>query len=37
MSVKDAVLTRIGQLIQLPDRKDITLCEAVTAFVYGKA
>ena len=23
--------------IKLPDRKEITLCEAVTAFVYGKA
>ena len=23
--------------IKLPDRKEITLCEAVTAFVFGKA
>ena len=23
--------------LKLPDRKEITLCEAVTAFVYGKA
>ena len=26
-----------SQLIELPDRKEITLCEAVTAFVYGRA
>jgi hypothetical protein len=26
-----------SRLIELPDRKEITLCEAVTAFVYGKA
>ena len=26
-----------SQLIELPDRKVITLCEAVTAFIYGKA
>jgi hypothetical protein len=26
-----------SQQIKLPDRKEITLCEAVTAFVYGKA
>jgi len=26
-----------SQLIALPDRKEITLCEAVTAFAYGKA
>ena len=25
------------QAIELPDRQEITLCEAVTAFVYGKA
>jgi hypothetical protein len=37
MSVIDAELTQIDQLIELPDRKEITLCEAVTAFVYGKA
>ena len=23
--------------LKLPDRKEISLCEAVTAFVYGKA
>ena len=26
-----------NQPIELPDRKEITLCEAVTAFAYGKA
>jgi hypothetical protein len=26
-----------NQPIELPDRKEITLCEAVTAFVYGRA
>jgi hypothetical protein len=26
-----------SQQLKLPDRKEITLCEAVTAFVYGKA
>jgi hypothetical protein len=26
-----------SQQIKLPDRKEITLCEAVTAVVYGKA
>ena len=26
-----------NQQIKLPDRKEITLCEAVTAFVFGKA
>jgi hypothetical protein len=26
-----------SQQIKLPDRKEITLCEAVTAYVYGKA
>ena len=26
-----------SQLIELPDRKEITLCEAVTAFAYGRA
>src|ERR1035437_4708981 len=26
-----------SQQIKLPDHKEITLCEAVTAFVYGKA
>jgi hypothetical protein len=26
-----------SQQIKLPDRREITLCEAVTAFVYGKA
>jgi hypothetical protein len=26
-----------NRLIELPDRKEITLCEAVTAFIYGKA
>jgi hypothetical protein len=26
-----------GRLIELPDRKELTLCEAVTAFIYGKA
>ena len=26
-----------SQQIKLPDRKEITLCEAVTAFVFGKA
>jgi hypothetical protein len=26
-----------SQQIKLPDRKEITLCEAVTAFVYGEA
>jgi hypothetical protein len=26
-----------SRLIELPDRKEITLCEAVTAFLYGKA
>jgi hypothetical protein len=26
-----------SQLIELPDREVITLCEAITAFVYGKA
>ncbi len=30
-------MTSSVQLIKLPDRKEITLCEAVTAFVYGKA
>lgn len=37
MSVKDADLTQRDQQIELPDRKEITLCEAVTAYVYGKA
>jgi hypothetical protein len=37
MSVKDADLTQLDQQIELPDRKEITLCEAVTAYVYGKA
>lgn len=26
-----------SRLIELPDRKELTLCEAVTAFIYGKA
>ena len=26
-----------SQVVELPDRKEITLCEAVTAFAYGKA
>jgi hypothetical protein len=26
-----------NRLIELPDRKEITLCAAVTAFIYGKA
>ena len=26
-----------SQVVDLPDRKEITLCEAVTAFAYGKA
>ena len=32
-------MTHVGksQVVELPDRKAITLCEAVTAFVYGKS
>ena len=26
-----------NKIIELPDRQEITLCEAVTAFVYGRA
>ena len=26
-----------SQVVELPDRREITLCEAVTAFIYGKA
>ena len=26
-----------SQVVDLPDRKEITLCEAVTALIYGKA
>jgi hypothetical protein len=31
------IQTTDSQQLTLPDRKEITLCEAVTAFVYGKA
>lgn len=37
LSVKDDELIQLDQLIELPDRKEITLCEAVTALIYGKA
>jgi hypothetical protein len=36
MGVKDTEPTQLHQLIELPDRKEITLCEAVTAFIHGK-
>ena len=31
------MISENSRLIQSPDRKEITLCEAVTAFIYGKA
>lgn len=37
MGVKDTEPTQLHQLIELPDRNEITLCEAVTAFIHGKA